>query len=351
MLFVLLSIWRVAKRFIIRKLIIDGYHNINIAIVGLNDTAKFVASEIKKNPHWGFKITGFIDDGDIKDVDGLPVLGKIKDCIKIAKNYFIDELIVTNFANISNLDKLMKEGKNISLGLNLIPENLEGPAILPNISYIGLMPLFSYKERKRYTVDFAAKRLFDFFSALILIILFFPISAIIAVLIKFDSNGTIFYVQKRVGYKGREFNFYKFRSMIMNADKVKAALHEKNEVKDGVIFKIKKDPRTTNIGRFLRKHSMDELPQLINVLKGDISLVGPRPSLPDEVKKYTYDCMQRLSIRPGMTCLSQVRGRSNLSFRKWVKWDLWYINNWSFWLDLKILWWTAGVVLKGKGAY
>jgi lipopolysaccharide/colanic/teichoic acid biosynthesis glycosyltransferase len=139
--------------------------------------------------------------------------------------------------------------------------------------------------------------------------------------------------------------------MVADADTQKAKLVEKNEVKDGVIFKIKQDPRVTKVGRFLRRHSLDELPQLVNVLMGDMSLVGPRPPLADEVAKYSHVHMQRLSIRPGMTGLSQVRGRSELTFTRWVKWDLWYINNWSIGLDLQILWRTIPAVIKGDGAY
>ena len=139
--------------------------------------------------------------------------------------------------------------------------------------------------------------------------------------------------------------------MVADADKRKAELAERNEVKDGVIFKIKEDPRVTKVGRFLRRYSFDELPQLINVLMGDMSLVGPRPPLADEVAKYSHVHMQRLSIRPGMTGLSQVRGRSELTFNRWVKWDLWYINNWSIGLDFQILWRTIPAVIKGEGAY
>jgi lipopolysaccharide/colanic/teichoic acid biosynthesis glycosyltransferase len=139
--------------------------------------------------------------------------------------------------------------------------------------------------------------------------------------------------------------------MVKNADELKATLLDRNEVKDGIIFKIRQDPRITRVGRLIRKYSLDELPQLFNVLKGDMGLVGTRPPTPEEVKKYNHDQMQRLSIRPGITGLSQIKGRSELTFRQWIKWDLWYINNWSFGLDLLILWWTIPAVLKGKGAY
>jgi len=185
----------------------------------------------------------------------------------------------------------------------------------------------------------------------ILLLLLLPIFLVIAVLIRLDSPGPVFFNRPRVGMKGRIFTFYKFRSMVKEAEALKPTLLSDNEVKDGVIFKIRRDPRVTRIGKFLRRFSLDELPQLLNVLKGDMSLVGPRPPLPDEVKEYSPSQMQRLSIRPGITGLSQVRGRSSLTFRRWVKWDLWYVNNWSFWLDIRILLWTVSVVLRGEGAY
>jgi len=139
--------------------------------------------------------------------------------------------------------------------------------------------------------------------------------------------------------------------MLKDADKLKEDLLEKNESKDNVMFKMKKDPRVTKIGRVLRKYSLDELPQLFNVLKGNMSLVGPRPPLPNEVRKYRGNHIERLSVKPGITGLSQVKGRSDISFSRWVRWDVWYINNWSFGLDLKILLLTIPTVLKGKGAY
>ncbi|MDD5016024.1 MAG: exopolysaccharide biosynthesis polyprenyl glycosylphosphotransferase, partial [Atribacterota bacterium] len=208
-----------------------------------------------------------------------------------------------------------------------------------------------YKERKHHPAELFLKRSFDFVVSLFLLILLSPLFLIIAILIKIDSPGPVFYTQKRVGIKGNFFNLYKFRSMIEGAEELKAALLEKNEIKDGIIFKIKNDPRITKLGIFIRKNSLDELPQLVNVLKGNMSLVGPRPAMPEEVGKYNHFQMDRLSIRPGITGLSQIKGRSDLTFRKWVKWDLWYINNWSFMLDLKILWRTIPVVFKRKGAY
>ena len=161
----------------------------------------------------------------------------------------------------------------------------------------------------------------------------------------------MFYIHKRTGYKGRVFNFYKFRSMVKEADGLKPELLNKNESQGNIIFKIKQDPRITRVGKVLRKMSLDEFPQLINVLNGDMSLVGSRPFPVEESKKLDPSFLERFVIRPGITGLAQIRGRSDLPINRWVKWDLWYINNWSFWLDLKILFWTLPAVLKCRGAY
>ncbi|MFA7653285.1 MAG: sugar transferase, partial [Candidatus Omnitrophota bacterium] len=181
-------------------------------------------------------------------------------------------------------------------------------------------------------------------------ILLLPIFLAIAVLIKLNSQGPIFYVSKRCGKKGSVFNMYKFRSMVKGAEKQRDALSDKSDVK-GPIFKIRKDPRLTKVGRILRKYSLDELPQLFNILKGDMSLVGPRPFPEAESNKIEYQHIPRLNIRPGVTGLAQVKGRSNLKFNQWMRWDIWYVENWSLGLDVKILLWTIPAVLKGRGAY
>lgn len=178
-----------------------------------------------------------------------------------------------------------------------------------------------------------------------------PVFALISVLIKVGSRGPVFYVSKRVGKNGQLFKFYKFRSMVTDADKVKDKLADQNESADKVMFKMKNDPRVTRIGKVLRKTSLDELPQLINVALGDMSLVGPRPPIKEEVDKYKLFQQKRLHFVPGITCLWQISGRSNIPFEKQVKLDLEYINNYSVKSDLKILLGTIPAVIKGDGAY
>jgi exopolysaccharide biosynthesis polyprenyl glycosylphosphotransferase len=194
------------------------------------------------------------------------------------------------------------------------------------------------------------KRALDIVLSIVIIILLLPLLAAVATAIRLDSRGPIFFVQKRVGKDGKTFSFYKFRSMVSGAERLKQRLEHLSET-EGPIFKIKKDPRITRIGKFIRRYSIDELPQLFNVLKGDMSLVGPRPPLPSEVAKYTPYHKRRLSVRPGITCLWQISGRSNISFYEWVELDIYYIGYRSFLLDLKILMRTIPVVITGRGAY
>ncbi len=346
----LLGGWRVIKRLILRKLIAGGFHNINVLIVGAGKVGGVVLEEIRQNPQWGFHIVGFLDDRK-EEIDGFPVLGKVRDFPSVARKHFVDEIVVTIPSVRELIGDIIKKAKTMHLGVRIVPENFEGPLSFIEINYMGIIPLLTYKQRKHHPTEFALKRLFDIMLSFVFIVLSSPLFVVISLLIKWDSPGPVFYVQQRVGLKGKRFNLFKFRSMFDGAEQMKSRLLNNNEVKDGVIFKMKKDPRVTRFGKLLRKYSLDELPQLFNVFKGDMSLVGPRPPTPDEVEQYQQQDLQRLSIRPGVTCISQVRGRSDLSFKRWVKWDLWYINNWSFGLDMQILLWTVPAVIKGKGAY
>ena len=202
-------------------------------------------------------------------------------------------------------------------------------------------------EKKAYSV---VKRVFDVAASLTALILFFWVFAIIALVIKLNDGGPVFYVSKRVGRFGKEFDFYKFRSMHVNAEEMLGDLLSQNET-IGQLFKMKNDPRITRVGMFLRKTSLDELPQLFNILKGDMSFVGPRPPLVREVENYTEYSMQRLSVIGGLTCYWQISGRSEIDFNGMIKLDMQYISERSVLTDLKILFKTIPAVIKGDGAY
>lgn len=195
------------------------------------------------------------------------------------------------------------------------------------------------------------KRGFDIAVSALLLVLLSPLFLLTALFISLESRGPVFYSQTRVGTDGRHFTFFKFRSMVIGANDLKAELMNRNESKDGVLFKMKQDPRVTRVGRFIRKFSIDELPQLLNVLKGDMSLVGPRPATPDEVEQYSLEQRKRLHAIPGITCIWQVGGRSEIPFEQQVALDIEYIKSTSMVADIAILLKTIPAVLSGKGAY
>ena len=205
-------------------------------------------------------------------------------------------------------------------------------------------------SKKQNNIYEASKRVLDFVAALLGLILLSPIFLIVSILIKLESEGEVIFSQTRIGLNGKEFKMYKFRSMVKNAEELKAKLAAQNEM-SGPMFKMKDDPRVTKVGKFIRKTSIDELPQLINVLKGDMSLVGPRPSLPKEVEKFEPWMLQRLEVKPGLICYWQVSGRNNIDFEDWMKLDLQYVEDRNFLLDLKLIFKTFFVLFGDKNAY
>jgi len=214
-------------------------------------------------------------------------------------------------------------------------------------SVASIIELQLVRESRAYA---AMKRLTDIAVALFLLVLFLPIIPVVVILIKLDSPGPIFFKQRRVGKNGKIFNFYKFRSMVSGAENVIGSLRPLSGV-DGPVFKIKDDPRITHVGRFLRRSSLDELPQLINVLMGDMSIVGPRPNLPSEVSQYLPWQKRRLEVTPGITCFWQIAGRSHIGFQEWMRLDLEYVRKRSYPTDLKIMLKTVPAVIARKGAY
>lgn len=350
LLFALLGGWRTAKKMILRKLIKDGFRNKSVLIIGTEEVGKLILEEIKKHPYLGLNVIGFLSEHDEGFVNGVPILGKFPKFAQIAQKHFVDEVIFAIPSSDKAVPKLIKETQQLRLGTRVVSECID--ELFPQrIAYIGIVPLLTFHESTPHSSETSIKRLFDITVSFFLLVLLSPLFIIFAILIKCDSLGPVFFTQKRWGRKGSVIKLYKFRTMNNNADKQQTDLLEQNEVKDGVVFKMKKDPRVTKIGQLLRRYSLDELPQLFNVFKNDMSMVGPRPLPLDQIEQDDLRQFKRLEIKPGITGLPQVRGRSDLSFYKWVRWDLWYINNWSVMLDVKILFWTIPAVLKGKGAY
>ncbi len=348
---IMLSMWRVLKRGFVEYLVAQGYNNFNTLIIGAGKVGTVLAQEINKRPGLGIKIVGFLDD--LKDApadgDGFKILGKISDFPNIARREFINKVFITIHHDSSVFSKLLEQAEELGIAVRVVPQAFDlttGEIAKYNI---GLIPILEYAQTQSLRKQ-VGKRLFDVLIGILGLVICLPVFLVIAFIIKMDSEGPVFYASKRYGRQGKIFKMYKFRSMVENAEGLIEQLKHKNEV-DGPIFKMRKDPRVTQVGSFLRKYSLDELPQIMNVIKGDMSLVGPRPLPIEQVEKEDFRQLKRLEVRPGITGLWQIRGRSDISFARLLKWDIWYINNWSLWLDITILFQTIPVALKGKGAY
>lgn len=328
----------------------------NVLVVGNRFTSKEVIEMAKAHSLPGFHIVGLLpvdqDSFEGKEFMGCPVLTPqiYQDFETVLNQTVVDYVFLTVYRQDPQFaEKVILACQSRGVEVWLKPDFMHRAIHVSKADHLGPLPVFVFSMGPQQSFDLIFKRIFDFVFGLILFILFLPLMAIIAFLIKKESPGPAIFVQKRVGLNGRKFLFYKFRSMILNAEQRREELRPKNEMQ-GPVFKIQDDPRLTRIGKFLRKYSLDELPQLWNVVKGDMSIVGPRPPIPTEVELYSGWHRRRLSMRPGLTCIWQVSGRNSISdFQEWVKLDLQYIDNWSLALDFQILLKTIPAVLKGTG--
>ncbi len=329
-----------------------GRSNRNVLIIGTGLQAQIVAERILDNKGWGVQIIGFLDyhRTGLWRYRDVPLLGHPDGLPEIIANNQVDFLIIAADANDLPLTvHAFAIGEEMGVTVCLMSDIYHhriSRAFSTNFMDFPSMVYSSVPDdRMQLMVKHLIDRLGGFFGLMISV----PIGLIAAALIKLEDGGPIFFKQIRAGKNGKPFTMYKFRTMVPDAEKLKASLMDKNEM-SGPVFKIKKDPRITRIGAILRKFSVDELPQFINVVRGDMSLVGPRPPLPIEVEKYDRWQRRKLSVKPGLTCLWQVNGRNGIDFDHWMKLDLEYIDNWSIWLDTKILIKTVPTVLKGNGA-
>lgn len=337
-------LWKVKKQE-------SAFHR--ILIVGMDPESRRFARHIGNFPELGYKVVGFLTEEleEEDETEALPdVMGNINEIEKIVRDNPIDEVVVFSVRKFwKTMDLIAAVCEDMGIRLTIVPQwpNLR----ISQVSFLKLggTPLLSFVTHSKENWVVFIKRMTDFFLSFMALILFFPLLIAIAILIKWDSKGPVFFNQRRCGLNGREFSLIKFRSMIQGAEKMQEQLKDLNEMA-GPVFKITHDPRVTRIGSWLRRTSLDELPQLLNVLKGDISLVGPRPPLPQEVALYERWQRRRLSVKPGITCIWQISGRNNINFDEWMKLDLHYIDHWSLSLDMKILIRTVPAVLSGHGA-
>ncbi len=348
------------SRFLIENITRRLMKRLNISfktiIVGIGGNAERIENSLKKHPQEGYEIVGYVDEENKiikakKENTNIKILGNLKNIADIIRNNGIQTVIISGteykyFEALEILEKL----KKYDVSVLLFPGFFEFSMKRVDMREVAGVPLMQITNIGFSGVNLFLKNLIDYLFGSIIMLLFIPIYLIIGLAIKLNSPGPVFYQQKRYTKDCRVFYMYKFRSMYVDADQRLKELKEYNEA-DGPLFKMKKDPRITGVGRFIRRFSIDELPQIINVLKGELSLVGPRPPIPEEVEQYDEWEIKRMNVKQGITGLWQVSGRSELSFEEMARLDLYYIQNWSIEMDIKILLKTIPTVLFGKGAY
>lgn len=337
-----------------RRLRLEGVGQKATLIVGAGHVGSRVARRLLKHPEFGLRPIGFVDKQPLADFEErvhLPVLGSSYDLEGMIEEFNIDVVLVA-FSTAPHhvmLDIVrMCQAKNVEV--LVVPRLFETVCTAVEFDRLLGIPIIGMRPVSFRGVSWRVKRAFDLIVATSALILLSPLLLVIAAAIRLESKGPVLFGQERVGRDGTFLKMYKFRTMIVDAEALLSQVAGLNEA-EGHLFKIRKDPRITRVGRHLRRWSLDELPQLLNVLTGDMSLVGPRPSLPREVEEYGREDLRRLKGKPGLTGLSQISGRSDLTFEEMVELDRYYLENWSLGLDLRIGWRTLFVVLGRKGAY
>jgi exopolysaccharide biosynthesis polyprenyl glycosylphosphotransferase len=330
----------------------------NTVIIGAGDVGQSVAEKLLRHPEYGVNLLGFIDDEPTelrKPVDGLPFLGPPEALSSIIGVLGVERVIIA-FPQDPNDEVLgrIRDLKDSFVQVDIVPGYYELIGSSTRVSSIEGVPVLCLPPRALGVSAQYLKRVMDVVVSIVALLLLLPVFLMIAAIIYLDSPGPVFFRQRRIGAHDRSFRIFKFRTMVMDAEERKEVVAHMNKHRDGDerMFKIPSDPRTTRVGGFLRRFSLDELPQLINVLKGDMSLVGPRPLIPSEDEHVADWGRTRLDLRPGMTGLWQVLGRSEIPFEEMVRLDYVYVTNWSLWHDLRLMCGTVPAMLRGgRGAY
>jgi exopolysaccharide biosynthesis polyprenyl glycosylphosphotransferase len=323
----------------------------DVLIVGTDVVARDVKEYLQSLPRSRYRFRGFISTAEDKDWSFAgqdEVAGHVDDLVRAARSMFVDEVIVTAPHSMRKMEEMCAQARNHEVTLRFVPSVSEGLRRASEVRYIGDLPTIVAYERRHRPISIKLKRVADLVLGSVALLVLSPVFALIAIAIKLQSDGPALYRSERVGIRGRGFLCYKFRTMVRDADALRQSVAHLNE-REGILFKISNDPRVTPLGAWLRRYSLDELPQLFNVLRGEMSLVGPRPSLRAEVLQYGTSHFRRLDVIPGMTGLWQVEARTDPSFESYVALDCQYANEWSMWLDMKILLRTLRVVILGTG--
>ncbi len=346
---ILLCVRRAVWRKVVYSRYREGLETRNVLIVGAGRVAHALRNHLESLRHLGFRFKGFVAlterEAESGDAD---IIGDVRNCLSLARSLFVDEIFFSVPAEKKLVIALVEEARGLGIDVRVVPDLYDGLAWNAPVEYIGQFPTIPLHRRDLPIGTFLIKRAIDTVGAVFAMLLGWPFMLMLIAAVKLDSEGPIFYRAQRVGRKGRTFTCYKFRTMCVNADKLKKDLEHRNE-RDGILFKITNDPRVTRVGRILRKYSLDELPQFYNVLRGDMSLVGPRPLLMRYYPFFTEPEKARFFVRPGITGLAQVSGRNDLSWDERIDLDLDYVRDCSLVLDIRILFLTLWRVFQRDG--
>jgi exopolysaccharide biosynthesis polyprenyl glycosylphosphotransferase len=351
-LFLLFSV-RITVYRILKYLRVNGYNTRNVIVIADESSEEFI-ERIRTNREWGYILKYIVTNSSL-------LYKKYKDLVQvhteriILRNLIdtdvIDEVIYCkNEINQAKLTELLNDCQEVGVIFRMQSQLFGHTTTKTHLNHFDDTPFLTFDNTPSDHFALRVKNVLSVLTAFFILVIWSPVFLLIALAIKLNSKGPVFFKQKRVGLRGRTFYMYKFRTMVANAEEMKANLMELNEA-DGPVFKIKNDPRITKVGKILRKTGLDELPQFINVLLGDMSLVGPRPPVPEEVEQYERWQLRRLSMKPGITCTWQIKpNRNNIPFEDWMKMDLQYIDNWSNKLDLVLFFKTIRTIIKGTGS-
>ena len=353
---ILLTVSLGARRFVFRALMYQrferGMNTRNVIIVGTGAEAHALRHHLQSIRQLGYVFKGFVQ---VTGVDtqmaatSSDVLGPLESLFDHSRQHFVDEIFFTSPCERGTIKSILQQARANGIDVRVVPEMYDGLAWNSTIEYIGQFPTIPLHRGHVPEVALIFKRLLDLAIAIFALIVLSPVLLAIAIAVKLDSSGPIFYASERIGKKARVFKCLKFRTMVRDADRRRAEIMHMNE-REGILFKMSNDPRITKVGAFLRKYSLDELPQFFNVISGDMSVVGPRPPIASEVQQYNLSHLRRLDVTPGITGLWQVQARQDPSFDSYISLDVAYIENWSVWLDIKIILRTVGVVFSGTGS-
>jgi exopolysaccharide biosynthesis polyprenyl glycosylphosphotransferase len=351
---ILLALSRAVHSAVLGHLHSQGIGSVRVIIVGGGEIARTVMRAIVGRPQMGYQIAGFVDDHPevgATDIGPFRALGAVENLPWLLDQEGVDEVVITlPWSAHRKIMGIVRECESRRISARIVPDLFQMSLSQVDVDDLAGVPLISVREIRFGRTALLVKRAMDVVGATLMLVLGAPILALIGAAIRLDSPGPVLFSQVRVGQDGARFRMLKFRSMRAGSEQELDSLRSLNE-SDGPTFKMRDDPRITRVGRVLRRHSLDELPQLWNVLRGEMSLVGPRPPIPDEVAQYQDWHLRRLDVRPGLTGLWQVSGRSLLSFDEQVLLDIHYVENWSLWLDLQIVLRTVPQVLLADGAF